>query len=202
MKLVNKVKVKLPTIYTLFEEGEQINNIASKVELNPSTVALWLKEQYKDEYWDKLKTVSYPKLKECSVQNCTGKKSSIKKGLCPMHYRRMNTYGTTDARYKPSLQERLLNNIKKTDTCWEWTGRLDRNGYGIASKNKKNVFAHRVSLEIFGGEKLNPDLHVDHLCYNKRCVNPKHLEQVTPMENVQRAIRKGVFRHTVKKKGI
>jgi hypothetical protein len=73
--------------------------------------------------------------------------------------------------------------------CWNWTGgttKPDGTGYGQFSVGKrKGILAHRASYELTYGP-IAPGLHVDHLCLNKRCVNPAHLEAVTPLVNTQR----------------
>lgn len=67
--------------------------------------------------------------------------------------------------------------------CWEWTGCLDDKGYGRITINNKSVFAHRFSYQYFVGY-LQRDL--DHLCRNRKCVRPDHLEPCSKIENVMR----------------
>ena len=65
--------------------------------------------------------------------------------------------------------------------CWNWLGKLNEHGYGIIY-NRVDIFAHRLSYIITIGE-ITKGLTIDHLCLNRKCVNPKHLEMVTRSEN-------------------
>lgn len=76
----------------------------------------------------------------------------------------------------------FLEKVDKTDTCWNWTGYLNL-GYGVF-KSKR---AHRVAYEHLVGP-IPEGLVIDHLCRNRACVNPEHMEPVTNKENVLRGI--------------
>ena len=69
--------------------------------------------------------------------------------------------------------------------CWPWCGPLDKQGYGQFNRKGKNYRAHRWLFEWTHGSVDGFDL--DHLCRNKRCVNPTHLEAVSHSENVKRS---------------
>jgi hypothetical protein len=71
--------------------------------------------------------------------------------------------------------------------CWLWTGAVDLDGYGVAWASKTTKRAHRVIFEGARGA-IPPGLHLDHLCRNTSCVNPGHLEPVTPRENTMRGV--------------
>jgi len=80
---------------------------------------------------------------------------------------------------------RLFNKVKFTDNCWEWTGCKDSGGYGQVGIKGKMKPAHVISYNYFKGS-IPKGLELDHLCRNKACVNPDHLEPVTHQENVKR----------------
>lgn len=73
-----------------------------------------------------------------------------------------------------------------TPGCWEWPGTLRCGGYAKLWFNGKNRFAHRVVYEIMVGQ-IPSGLTLDHLCLNRACVRPDHLEPVTQRVNNLRA---------------
>jgi len=82
--------------------------------------------------------------------------------------------------------ERFIKRISVVASgCWNWTGVLDRDGYARFHKSKNQHRAHRVSYEFHNGA-IPQGLTIDHLCKNKGCVNPEHLEAVTKEENASR----------------
>ncbi len=89
-------------------------------------------------------------------------------------------------------EQRFWAKVEKTETCWIWTGAVYQNtGYGAAWMGNGVIGAHRVAYELTHGSPI-PKKHkgqaasIDHLCRNKRCVNPDHLELVTQQENIRR----------------
>lgn len=82
--------------------------------------------------------------------------------------------------------------VRKTDTCWLWTGYLV-GGYGYISRGGRegaNLRAHRVAWELFRGE-IPPGLMVCHHCDVPACVNPDHLFLGTALDNKRDEIQKG-----------
>jgi len=74
--------------------------------------------------------------------------------------------------------------IVSENGCWEWRGHTCK-GYGGFSFQGKEIQAHCFSYEYFKGP-IPKGLHLDHLCRNRKCINPDHLEPVTPRENLRR----------------
>jgi HNH endonuclease len=70
--------------------------------------------------------------------------------------------------------------------CWAWTGRLNH-GYSSIYFAGRTQPAHRVTYELLVGP-IPSGLQIDHLCVNRPCLNPAHLEPVTARVNTQRAL--------------
>lgn len=92
------------------------------------------------------------------------------------------------AKRRPLL-ERLMEKVRvEPGGCWVWTGWLTQAGYAMINAggtNGKALRAHRVSYEAHVGP-IPDGLVLDHLCRNRACLNPAHLEPVTASENVMR----------------
>lgn len=92
----------------------------------------------------------------------------------------------------PTPEERFFLHVSKTDFCWLWTGSTTPSGYGQFRVDGRLVPSHRWIYETVRGP-IAAGLHVDHLCHVRNCVNPDHLEPVTPRENAMRSTGMGAF---------
>ena len=85
------------------------------------------------------------------------------------------------------LWDRFWDKVDAEGDCWEWTA-AKSNGYGKINSGgviSTTLRAHRVSWYFLVGE-IPDGLELDHLCRNRGCVNPDHLEPVTRKENMRR----------------
>lgn len=122
---------------------------------------------------------------ETTVATYTCNRRGISKGrrhrYLPGHFKRR------------TLEERFWERVDRLsdNECWVWTGARNRAGYGRLPAPRPETgdwtsrYAHRISYEIHRGE-IPDGLVLDHLCRNPPCVNPAHLEVVTPGENTLR----------------
>ena len=92
----------------------------------------------------------------------------------------------------PPAEDRFLAKIARVPTFmgwWVWAG-WDDDGYGRFRVGEQRVYAHRWAYERWVGP-IPDGLHLDHLCRNKRCANPLHLEPVEFRENIRRGNNPG-----------
>src|SRR5262245_21521692 len=92
---------------------------------------------------------------------------------------------------KPLTIEQIKNRIcERMDVdpstgCWQWMGEVTKNGYGRIYWGYKHRPAHRVAYEAYRGP-IPEGMTIDHLCRNRACVNPAHLEPCTIRVNTLR----------------
>lgn len=96
-------------------------------------------------------------------------------------------------RAKQPLAERLLSRVKETASgCWEWQGYTRQDGYARVTirptpTTQETHLAHRLAYETWVGP-IPEGLVIDHVCRNRACINPSHLEVVTQATNNQRGM--------------
>ena len=114
----------------------------------------------------------------CTVEGCENPHGS--RGLCTVHYQRLRKNGSVIDPRETKIWARV---DKASDApCWRWTGSVfPSSGYGRYYGKP----AHRLIYERILGE-IPEGLVLDHLCRNRWCVNPAHLEAVTQRTNIER----------------
>lgn len=96
-----------------------------------------------------------------------------------------------DTRLRQAFWDRVDPN-PTDEGCWRWTGYINRDGYGWTSfASEETRSAYRLAyLKLIG--PIPAGLVLDHLCRNRWCVNPSHLEPVTSGENSKRGMLRDV----------
>lgn len=85
-----------------------------------------------------------------------------------------------------TIPARFAEKIVVTESgCWAWQGEMNRNGYGRVRIKGRRMMVHRVLYERLVAP-IREGLLLDHLCRNRNCCNPQHMEPVTPRENTLR----------------
>lgn len=132
----------------------------------------------------------------CAVDGCG--QGARSRGWCEKHYTRWARHGdplyTETGRPGRTGQPREHRFWAKVDVghplgCWEWRGQKTLTGYGsFPLERGRGIMAHRFAYQQLVGE-IPEGLELDHLCRNRGCVNPDHLEPVTHLENMRRSPR-------------
>lgn len=121
----------------------------------------------------------------CAIVGCDRPRSA--RGWCKRHYECWRRHGDPLAMSR-IVGDPMANFAAKVDVghplgCWVWTAGVGSHGYGVFA----GTVAHRFAYETFSGP-IPEGMQIDHLCRNRRCVNPDHLEVVTNRENVRRGL--------------
>jgi hypothetical protein len=138
----------------------------------------------------------YPPGTVCTVNGCE-RNDRLSNGLCRLHLQRLRRNGD------PTIRIRIRGDVvaqldRFTDKngpipahrpelgpCWEWTSARTPSGYARVKRQGRDSQAHRVAYEVHVGP-IPDGLELDHLCRNRGCVRPDHLEPVTHAENMRR----------------
>ncbi len=94
---------------------------------------------------------------------------------------------------KKAVVELFNSNLPMTrnkNSCWEWQGGINGDGYGNSYNGEGVEAAHRISYRIHNG-KIPYGMVIMHKCDNPSCVNPNHLKLGTQSENMQDCSIKG-----------
>lgn len=128
---------------------------------------------------------------QCAVEGCDG----VARGRhCAMHRSRLERTGSLDRQPKtqPDYVARFWSRVERRGDgeCWPFRGTILNTGYGqFRTANARRVIAHRYAYELAIGP-IPDGMSIDHVrvrgCGGGSCVNPAHLEVVTPSENTRR----------------
>ncbi len=126
----------------------------------------------------------------CTVANCTRPQRA--RGWCSPHWSAWKRNGDPEVRQRlPYLNdpigtiELFLDRSGGSESCWLWSGPISPEGYGRVGGNR--LYVHRVAYEYWVGP-IQDGFELDHLCRNRACGNPAHLEAVSHRVNVIRGI--------------
>jgi len=199
--MTKKIDIDLEKVKELREQGMFVKDIAKALGVSKSTMIRTIKRN--DLFYDKLE-IPIEELKELRDQGFTLEQIAD-------HFncertaitRRVKEHGLflQPKTLKEHFEERIKENL--LTGCIEWQGTIDKYGYGKVSHrdlapNKVYRLAHRVSYELYKGE-IPEGLLVRHMCNNRKCCNPDHLEVGTAKDNYDDAVRAGTLPYIKKK---
>lgn len=119
-------------------------------------------------------------MKACSIWDCT--RPISQQASCSAHSSRLHRHGSTQNPNDKRSEARFWGNVVKEGECDVWTGHLNCNGYGDPNVRGEKWLAHRYAWWSAGLDV--PDgLVLDHICWNRACVNIEHLRLATVAQN-------------------
>lgn len=113
--------------------------------------------------------------------------------MAPRLGSRISRKQTNDQRFWSKVEKAKYRNLHVGTPCWEWTASVNKKGYGRFAiqewqgKSGVQIPAHHY-LWCNDHGPVGAGMHLDHLCRNKKCVRPDHLERVTAGENALRRL--------------
>lgn len=132
----------------------------------------------------------------CKVTDCIEPVKA--KGMCNKHYLRHRKYGNPlTTKYHSTAEEKFLAELpenKNPEECWEWQGPINRYGYGVINAvGAMGLLAHRYSYARTNNVELVRYEQIHHICANRRCVNPDHLQSVSARENMAEMMQRNYY---------
>lgn len=121
---------------------------------------------------------------ECGAEGC--ERMSACRGYCDMHYRRWKKHGDASiGKIRSAPLDVILEQRSRQDgDCRIWTGAVDAAGYGHKRWNGRPQTVHRLKW-ISANGPIPVGMVIDHICWNKACINIEHLRLVTHAQNMQ-----------------
>lgn len=125
---------------------------------------------------------------ECLIECCVVPAYCV--NLCRSHYNRYYSYGDPNVPLKfiPILsgaRDKYDAKTSREQGCLTWKGAVGSHGYGMMQDDEgQTVLVHRWAYENFVS-KIRKGMFIDHICGNRKCVDPAHLREVTPKQNAE-----------------
>jgi hypothetical protein len=125
---------------------------------------------------------------KCKIETCNNILTYGRELVCGSCKMKKWRHGSYD--YRPAtIEDKFWINVRKSESCWIWTGHVMKNGYGTITVKRAPFGAHRFSYELHYG-KIKNGLSVLHKCDVRNCVNPEHLFIGTQQDNMTDMINK------------